>query len=500
MKFSVLLFVSALCCFQTTSAQKAFTVRYIYTLSPELKDSAAFDLLKPAYSGLMTTPDQYFFKKKITQFVKHGSVATTTCRYAINDTCSGYIFDGLGHYCFIMPGDSLTIYIKNKTNTSHEQHHFYTYHLQYAGKHAAVYAIFDSLEKRGGDMRLPNISLLQAGNNIDTLYKMVNQLFLERMHFLKEYYLLHPIPATIQQLAMAEVYASYYFTLYENDSVSSYLTKKFNKNNNPYVHTFKQANFNNPKYYFNTNLTQLAASGYWIYQTAVATQQDALSTNKGLIYLYGLIKKQAKPISIRHHLLTEMLVWSAKNKLSSYDSLVQDYQQYCSNQQYKTYLTGTIHEIQEKEKNEVVYTETDALNSPVVKTDGQTIAFNSIFPRKKYVLADCWASWCVPCLREIPAGKALAQKYEHKIDMVYISFDRDTTVWIKKSHALQFKKENNFYLPQQFKSAFALHFGINSIPHYLLFSPDGQLIEANLPRLSNTKAIESVLNNLSISF
>ena len=32
----------------------------IYTLSPELKDSMAFDILKPAYTGLITTPNQYF--------------------------------------------------------------------------------------------------------------------------------------------------------------------------------------------------------------------------------------------------------------------------------------------------------------------------------------------------------------------------------------------------------------------------------------------------------
>ncbi len=63
MKQFIITLLIALCCFQTTRAQKAFTVRYIYTLSSELKDSAAFDLLKPNYSGLMTTPDQFFQKE-----------------------------------------------------------------------------------------------------------------------------------------------------------------------------------------------------------------------------------------------------------------------------------------------------------------------------------------------------------------------------------------------------------------------------------------------------
>ena len=60
MKQFIITLLNALCCFQTNITQKAFTIRYIYTLSPELKDSMAFDILKPAYSGLITTPDQYF--------------------------------------------------------------------------------------------------------------------------------------------------------------------------------------------------------------------------------------------------------------------------------------------------------------------------------------------------------------------------------------------------------------------------------------------------------
>lgn len=112
------------------------------------------------------------------------------------------------------------------------------------------------------------------------------------------------------------------------------------------------------------------------------------------------------------------------------------------------------------------------------------------------MLVDCWASWCAPCLREIPTGKELVKKYADKIDIVYLSFDWNTTAWLPKSKALQLNNKNNFYLTNAFKSCFSLHFGFNSIPHYLLFSPNGQLIEANLPRPSNTKAIKSILDKL----
>lgn len=176
-------------------------------------------------------------------------------------------------------------------------------------------------------MRIPNITLRQAGNHIDTLYAMCNALFQQRKHFLKEYTKKYSIPAIIQQLANAEVYASFYFTLFENDSAIHYLKRHIHEDNNPYVQALKQADFNHPQFYFNTNLTQLAASSYWIDKATINSGQDALSTNKGLMDLYAHIKNATMDVAIKNHLLTEVLVWSAKNKISCYDSLVQDYQQ-----------------------------------------------------------------------------------------------------------------------------------------------------------------------------
>jgi thiol-disulfide isomerase/thioredoxin len=51
---------------------------------------------------------------------------------------------------------------------------------------------------------------------------------------------------------------------------------------------------------------------------------------------------------------------------------------------------------------------------------------------KKYILIDFWASWCVPCRREIPNLKKLYKKYSSKgFEIISISIDEKEADWKK---------------------------------------------------------------------
>jgi thiol-disulfide isomerase/thioredoxin len=110
--------------------------------------------------------------------------------------------------------------------------------------------------------------------------------------------------------------------------------------------------------------------------------------------------------------------------------------------------------------------------------------------RGKYVYVDVWATWCRPCLGEIPHLQKLEEEFKGKnIKFVSISVDRETAkeAWRKMIAA---KKMGGIQLFAPKGDSFAKEFKINSIPRFILIDPNGNVVKENMTRPSDPSTKE----------
>lgn len=112
--------------------------------------------------------------------------------------------------------------------------------------------------------------------------------------------------------------------------------------------------------------------------------------------------------------------------------------------------------------------------------EGTQISLESM--KGKYLFVDIWATWCGPCLQQLPAMKDLEQKYEgQNIEFVSISVDKDAdkAKWAKM---IQDKGMGGTQLFAGKQTSFSRDYEVSSIPKFLIIGKDGEIINENPPR------------------
>ncbi len=97
--------------------------------------------------------------------------------------------------------------------------------------------------------------------------------------------------------------------------------------------------------------------------------------------------------------------------------------------------------------------------------------------RGKYVLIDLWATWCGPCVAEMPTLERVWKRFKGpKFDIVSISLDQDVAKIAPFRAARYPMAWKHVFTPGVWKSQAAGLFEVSSIPKPILVGPDGRII------------------------
>lgn len=141
----------------------------------------------------------------------------------------------------------------------------------------------------------------------------------------------------------------------------------------------------------------------------------------------------------------------------------------------------------DKTKDSISVVEIDKTKDSLIKApaftykdiNGKDVSLSDF--KGKLVYMDIWATWCGPCIMQMPALKELEEKYKNE-DIVFLSIsidpEKDKGEWEK-----MVKEENlkgvQLYAGQE--SNFPIDYKIEYIPRFILISPNGDILMDNAP-------------------
>ena len=109
--------------------------------------------------------------------------------------------------------------------------------------------------------------------------------------------------------------------------------------------------------------------------------------------------------------------------------------------------------------------------------DGTDVKLSDYVGQGKYILLDHWASWCGPCKAEMPYIKKTWEAFagdRFDVVSVAVSDKRDDTVAALAKLDMPW---HQILDAQKIPSAL---YGVNAIPHLILFAPDGTILKRGL--------------------
>lgn len=194
------------------------------------------------------------------------------------------------------------------------------------------------------------------------------------------------------------------------------------------------------------------------------------------------IKKEVKNDIIKEELAYNIGKWSL-TRVKKLDSVYNQIRPLLVNKEYLKEVTQKYELLKKIEKGAI---------SPTFELkdiNGKKVALSQL--KGKLVYIDIWATWCMPCIKEIPSLKKMEEHFKGK-GIQFVSICKSDT----KERWKKMVKEKELGGIQLFAEdeniSFFKDYSVQGIPRFILIDRDGKIIDGNAKRPSNPKLKEEI--------
>jgi len=137
----------------------------------------------------------------------------------------------------------------------------------------------------------------------------------------------------------------------------------------------------------------------------------------------------------------------------------------------------------------------DAYDFKINDSNGKEISLSAF--KNKFVLLHFWASWCIPCIEQIPRLKEYYNNYHDKgLEIITVSMDTNKKAWIESIQKHKLNKGYNILANEEIFNHYDN--ARSSIPNNLLINKNGKIFWDSNMR-DNNQNLGSVLEKTMIN-
>ncbi len=181
-----------------------------------------------------------------------------------------------------------------------------------------------------------------------------------------------------------------------------------------------------------------------------------------------------------------------KNEKDLFESLYDDYKGIVEDEHLKFVIEVKSNQVIAKNKGEAL--PLGAKEIQVVDENGNTVPFKDLISlyAGNVVYVDFWASWCAPCIQEMPSSLILQDRFQGEpVKFLYLSQDEESDRW-RKAIARNSITGDHVLMNREMFVKLSGQYNVSSIPRYMIIDKNGNVVVPDATSPSNINTAKKI--------